>query len=173
MMLSFQNLEMNFFAQQLLQWTFQERGILRAKNVMHHRVGEKESPQVYTITEDITYSIDIEEWNGRRWVPYVSTDVQLEFRMLDPYVRTTLKCNDKGHYTITYKIPDVYGVYTFKVEYIRKGYGFLTDITRVPVRPFRHTQYERFIPSAYPYYASAFSMMAGLFIFSFVFLYTK
>lgn len=34
-----------------------------------------------------------------------------------------------------------------------------------------HTQYERFIPSAYPYYASAFSMMFGVFVFSFVFLY--
>jgi oligosaccharyltransferase complex subunit beta len=36
-----------------------------------------------------------------------------------------------------------------------------------------HTQYERFIPNAYPYYASAFSMMFGVFVFSFVFLYYK
>ena len=41
------------------------------------------------------------------------------------------------------------------------------------VRPLLHTQYERFIPAAYPYYASAFSMMFGLFIFSFVFLYHR
>ena len=41
------------------------------------------------------------------------------------------------------------------------------------VRPLQHTQYERFIPSAYPYYASAFSMMLGLFIFSVVFLHMK
>ena len=36
-----------------------------------------------------------------------------------------------------------------------------------------HDQYERFIPSAYPYYASSFSMMAGVFVFALVFLYTK
>lgn len=44
---------------------------------------------------------------------------------------------------------------------------------QVSVRPLQHTQYERFIPSAYPYYASAFSMMLGLFIFSIVFLHMK
>lgn len=44
---------------------------------------------------------------------------------------------------------------------------------QVSVRPLQHTQYERFIPSAYPYYISSFSMMGGVFIFSFVFLYHK
>lgn len=44
---------------------------------------------------------------------------------------------------------------------------------QVSVRPLEHTQYERFIPSAFPYYVSAFSMMLGVFIFSFVFLHFK
>lgn len=44
---------------------------------------------------------------------------------------------------------------------------------QVSVRPLQHTQYERFIPSAYPYYVSSFSMMIGVFLFSFVFLYYK
>lgn len=39
--------------------------------------------------------------------------------------------------------------------------------------PLRHNEYERFIVSAFPYYASAFSMMAGVCIFSFVFLHFK
>ena len=41
------------------------------------------------------------------------------------------------------------------------------------VRPLQHTQYERFIYSAFPYYASAFSMMFGVVIFSLVFLHFK
>ncbi|PNF16498.1 Dolichyl-diphosphooligosaccharide--protein glycosyltransferase 48 kDa subunit, partial [Cryptotermes secundus] len=45
--------------------------------------------------------------------------------------------------------------------------------TVVSVRPLQHTEYERFIPSAYPYYVSAFSMMAGVFLFSIVFLHYK
>lgn len=55
--------------------------------------------------------------------------------------------------------------------------GILTSVVsllpQVSVRPLQHTQYERFIPSAYPYYASAFSMMVGLFLFSIVFLHMK
>jgi len=44
---------------------------------------------------------------------------------------------------------------------------------QVSVRPLQHTQYERFIVSAYPYYAGAFSMMFGVIIFSFVFLHFR
>lgn len=91
-------------------------------------------------------------------------------------------------------------MFQFKVDYNRLGYTHLYSSTQVStgrsplsqrvalscqwrachavllqvsVRPLQHTQYERFIPSAYPYYASAFSMMAGLFLFSIVFLHMK
>jgi len=161
------------FAKQLVQWVFQERGILRAINVRHHKAGETESPFTYTIKDEIEYSVEIQHWNGKKWVPFLANDVQLEFRMLDPYVRTTLKHHANGRYYTSFKLPDVYGVFTFKVEYIRRGYGFLNSITRTPVRPFRHNEYERFIESAYPYYASAFSMMVGLFLFSWFFLYHR
>jgi len=161
------------FTKQLVQWLFQERGILQAINVHHHRVGEIEAPFTYTIKDDIEYSVEIQEWNGKKWVPFMANDVQLEFRMLDPYVRTTLQRDSHGKYFTSFKLPDVYGVFTFKIEYTRRGYGFLTSITRTPVRPFRHNEYERFIESAYPYYASAFSMMFGLFSFSWFFLYHR
>jgi len=161
------------FCKQLVHWLFQERGILRAINVQHHSVGAPSAPYTYTIKDALEYSVEIQEWNGKKWIPYVAKDVQLEFRMLDPYVRVNLKNDGKGKYTTSFKLPDVYGVFTFKIEYTRRGYGFLTSIARTPVRPFRHNEYERFIESAYPYYASAFSMMAGLFLFSWFFLYHK
>lgn len=97
----------------------------------------------------------------------------MEFVRLDPHIRTTLKSDGNGKFSTTFKVPDVYGVFTFKVEYNRKGYGYLNSITRVPVRPFRHNEYERFIDAAYPYYAGSFSMMAGLFVFSWFFLYNR
>jgi len=59
------------------------------------------------------------------------------------------------------------------VNYNRKGYTYLRLTTSTPVRPFRHNQYERFIPGAFPYYAAAFSMMFGFVLFSAVFLYSK
>ena len=54
-----------------------------------------------------------------------------------------------------------------------QSYLFWYNLLQVSVRPLQHTQYERFILSAYPYYTSAFSMMIGLFLFSFVLLYHR
>jgi len=161
------------FVKQISSWTFQEKGVLRVVHAEHHRVNESTAPFSYTIKDEVTYTIEIEEWNGEKWVPYSANDVQLEYRMLDPYVRTTLKSNGKGKFSSTFILPDVYGVFTFKVEYSRKGLSNVNSILRIPVRPFRHNEYERFIESAYPYYASAFSMIVGIFIFSWVFLYHK
>lgn len=72
-----------------------------------------------------------------------------------------------------FKLPDIYGVFKFLVDYRRVGYTHLYDVQQVTVRQFDHTQYERFVHSAYPYYVSAFSMMAGVVLFSLIFLYHK
>ena len=85
-----------------------------------------------------------------------------------------MNLNDKnGRFEGKFKIPDVYGVFQFKVDYVRPGLTRLYSTTQFSVRPLRHNQYERFIVSAYPYYASSFSMMIGVFIFSLVFLHFK
>jgi oligosaccharyltransferase complex subunit beta len=106
-------------------------------------------------------------------VPYETNDLQLEFVRIDPFVRMTMKPVGNGRYEGRFKIPDVYGVYQFKVDYKRIGLTHLYSTTQVSVRPLQHTQYERFIPSAFPYYISAFSMMGGVFLFSLVFLHYK
>jgi oligosaccharyltransferase complex subunit beta len=87
-----------------------------------------------------------------------------------------------------FKLPDVYGVFKFLVDYRRIGYTHLFDVQQVSfnliseiillkfqvsVRPFMHTQYERFVHSAYPYYVSSLSMVIGVLLFSVVFLYHK
>ena len=41
------------------------------------------------------------------------------------------------------------------------------------MHPYRHNQFERFIPAAYPYYTSAFTIFAAFFLFGVVFLYSK
>ncbi|XP_007934057.1 dolichyl-diphosphooligosaccharide--protein glycosyltransferase 48 kDa subunit [Orycteropus afer afer] len=156
----------------LSRWVFKEEGVLRVGPVSHHRVGETAPPNAYTVTDLVEYSIVIEQLSNGRWVPFDGDDIQLEFVRIDPFVRTFLK-KKGGKYSVQFKLPDVYGVFQFKVDYNRLGYTHLYSSTQVSVRPLQHTQYERFIPSAYPYYASAFSMMAGLFIFSIVFLHMK
>lgn len=156
----------------LSRWAFKEEGVIRVGKIEHHRVGEKEPPESYTILDDVVFSISVEKLENGNWVPYVSTDMQLEFVRIDPFVRIPLVKKGNIHQA-QFKIPDVYGVYKFVVDYQRKGLTHLYSSTQVSVRPLEHTQYERFIRSAYPYYVSAFSMMFGMFIFSCVFLYHK
>jgi len=157
------------FANELSKWIFKERGILRAGNVTHHRVGETEPPLMYRIKDEITYSVLIEEYDGHAWVPFQSKNVQLEFTMLDPYIRIFLKPDKSGKFSATFTLPDVYGVFSFKVNYHQIGYTSLSLKTIQSVRPFRHDEYERFIQTAFPYYASAISMVLGVFVL-FVFL---
>jgi len=159
----------------LSMWVFQEKGVLRTGKVTHHKVGETTAPDAYTVYDNVHYSIVIEQMDDSgAWTAYESNDVQMEFVRIDPFVRTPLTLNKAtSTYGVEFKLPDVYGVFQFKVNYARLGYNFLNSAAQVSVRPLQHTQYERFITSAYPYYASAFSMMAGLFIFTFFFLYHK
>jgi len=160
-------------ANSLISWTLKEKGVLRASNVRHYIVGEQTSRDVYKVTDKLYYAIDVEEWNGKQWTAYSGNDVQLEFTMLDPYVRATLKNEGGSTFSTNFTVPDVYGIFTFRVKLEKSGYTNVLDERTVTIRPFKHNEYERFIVAAYPYYASAFSMMAGLFVFSFFFLYTR
>eukprot|EP01122_Echinamoeba_exundans_P006038 TRINITY_DN1628_c0_g1_i1.p1 TRINITY_DN1628_c0_g1~~TRINITY_DN1628_c0_g1_i1.p1 ORF type:complete len:423 (-),score=126.98 TRINITY_DN1628_c0_g1_i1:187-1455(-) len=163
------------FVTELSKWGLKERGVLRASNARHHRFSETVESSTYRVTDNVTFELDIEQWDSEsgKWAPFVVNDVQLEFTMLDPYVRQFLKADKKGHYSLDFILPDQHGVYTFRVDYHKFGYSSVQIETRVPVRPFRHNEYERFIFSAYPYYAGSFSMLAGIIIFSFVFLYHR
>lgn len=157
----------------LSKWVLKESGVIRVKSVAHHRVGEKTPPTAYTIMDDVVFSLELERKQGNQWVSHDVDDLQLEFVRIDPFVRTRLVHKASGKYEAVFKIPDVYGVYQFKVDYKRIGYTFIYSSTQVSVRPLEHTQYERFIASAYPYYASSFSMMLGVFLFSIVFLHYR
>lgn len=159
-------------ARSLSQWVFKEQGVLRVAKVDHFKKGEQIQPEGYTVMDEVEYWITIETYQSGKWVPFEANDVQLKFVRIDPFVRTTLK-REKNRYVARFTIPDVYGVYQFKVDYKRIGFTNLYSSTQISVRPLEHTQYERFILSAYPYYFSAFSMMFGVFVFSFVFLYFK
>ena len=158
----------------LSKWVLKEEGVLRYSEVEHRLQGDLsvQPPPFYTITDDIVFSIKVELFKDGNWIQYESNDLQVEFVRIDPFVRTGLK-RVGSKYQAKFKIPDVYGVYKLIVDHNRIGYTHLYSSTQVSVRPLKHTQYERFIRSAFPYYFSAFSMMIGLFVFSFLFFYYK
>jgi len=169
---------------ELLSWLLKEKSILRFRNVQHKKLNDDIVPvssdiatqthfEGYTIMDDVEYRITIEIYENGKWSPYLADDVQFEFVRIDPFVRQTMPHKDDGTYVARFKVPDVYGVYKMEVDYKRDGLSYLFSSTQVSVRPLRHNEYERFIYSAYPYYLSAFLMIAYLYIFTFVYLYQK
>ncbi|XP_012855018.1 PREDICTED: dolichyl-diphosphooligosaccharide--protein glycosyltransferase 48 kDa subunit [Erythranthe guttata] len=114
------------FVTELSKWIFHERGHLKAVHLKHNKIGETEEPSIYRINDDLEFSVEIFEWSGTSWVPYVANDVQVQFYMMSPYVLKTLSTNQKGLYHTSFKVPDVYGVFQFKIEYQRLGYTTLS-----------------------------------------------
>ncbi|KAI9255464.1 Dolichyl-diphosphooligosaccharide--protein glycosyltransferase subunit WBP1 [Sporodiniella umbellata] len=164
------------FIDQLCQWVFQEKGVLKVVDHKHHKEGEEEQRDWYRVKDEIVYSVDIAELKDGHWVPFHANDVQLEIIMLDPYIRTTLKQvssqTQSGKFEARIKLPDVYGIFTFKINYKRAGLTYLTVEDQVSIRPFRHNEYPRFLTAAYPYYAATGSMVVGFILFSAVWLAT-
>jgi len=163
------------FCSELSLWLFQGRGMLRAGAISHRLAeGGPLNPLAYRVKDNIEFWVTIEEQDVHgNWKPFLANDVQLELVMIDPYIRTALSHDAKGKFHASLQLPDVYGVFKFVLSYHKLGYSNLDLSQQVSVHPFRHDQFERFIDVAYPYYASAFSMMAAFFVFGIVFLYAK
>jgi len=187
----------DLFNIRLSSWTFADASILRVvswghrkhdgssaeKQVKHARHLESNLPRshfpdpewgpdakLYRIRDEIDYKIAIEELGFEgKWKPFVTNDLQLEFAMLDPYQRRTLTHLGNGQYATTFMLPDQYGTFAFRLVYNRPGLSRLRILDSVNVRPFRHDEYERFIPAAYPYYAAVAVVMVGFLVFSIAF----
>ncbi|KAA8495499.1 Dolichyl-diphosphooligosaccharide--protein glycosyltransferase 48 kDa subunit [Porphyridium purpureum] len=165
----------------LLSWTCGERGVLKAENVRHWLANNGEQRGTYKVQDDIGFALDVFEWAGAlgHWIPTTPEDMQVEFTMLNPYIRARLvplvseSSGESASMHANLTIPDVIGIYKFEIAYVRTGYSHVALMENVNVRPFWHNEYERFIPQAYPYYASAFVMMGSLIVFTAVVLYGK
>ncbi|KAK4686169.1 oligosaccharyltransferase complex subunit beta, partial [Tremellales sp. Uapishka_1] len=164
------------FIQDLSKWIFQETGVVKVISSTHHKLGETEPRELYRIKDDLTYSLTLAQHtttsNGTSdWVPVSLEDLQLDFTMLDPYVRTALpedksiSSPDSTTYTANFQAPDRHGVFKFVVEYWRPGWSYIRSSTTASVTPFRHDDYARFIVGAWPYYTAAISISGAFLLF--------
>ncbi|KAJ4459938.1 putative Dolichyl-diphosphooligosaccharide--protein glycosyltransferase 48 kDa subunit [Paratrimastix pyriformis] len=184
-------------AHQLAMWTFGRRGNVRAVDVEYRVLSNPPpcsevvppmdaflsnrsavNPAVLSVNDFVRFSFRMEERVMKEgkpvWVPFVRPgEAQLEFTMLNPRLRTVLDVDLNGVYSAQFRAPDVYGIYKFGVNYHAPGYNPLNVVQKVSVRPYRHNAFERFIPCAYPYYASAFAAMGAVFLFAATFLLLK
>ncbi|TFK25753.1 dolichyl-diphosphooligosaccharide-protein glycosyltransferase [Coprinopsis marcescibilis] len=158
-------------ARDITAWTFQEELVLRIDQVNHHIVNTTISKELYTINDNIVFSADISKWNPseNKWEACSGLkDLQLEFTMLDPFIRTALPPvpGSPGKYSVSFRAPDRHGVFKFVIDYKRRGWSFLHSSTTVAVVPPRHDGYPRFLSAAWPYYAGAISTSIAFFLFS-------
>lgn len=173
----------------LVSWTFQERGVLRVVRTAHERVRRdehdvrpeyEEEPGVakmYRIKDFVAYSLDLEAWDGQQFAPAPPTlDLQVSAWMLDPYVTVPLRAvgqvGNATRYATEFQLPDRHGVYTMKVNWKRPGWTYVVTHDTAPVRPFNHNEYPRMLSSSWPYVAGAFSTMAGFSLFVYLWLIT-
>lgn len=165
------------FCQELLNWNFQRTGVLKFENIKHRRKADGQTLQSYRIKDEIEYFIDIYEYDYKSdsWKPYLTNDIQVEYVMLNPYYINQLRLVDqsKPTYYVQFKAPEKFGVFKFIIDYKRPGYSYIFTSTKVPLRPFNHNEYPRFLPCAYPYYLSVFVSMGSFILFSILFLYGK
>ncbi|KAG5634338.1 hypothetical protein H0H81_002337 [Sphagnurus paluster] len=163
------------FARDVAKWTFQETNVLRIDRTTHNRVNSTESLDQYTTNDQIEYAAYISKYDSKtgNWAPCTCLkDLQLEFTMLDPHIRTALLpvAAEPGKYATTFRAPDRHGVFKFVINYKRKGMSFLESSTTVAVVPPRHDGYPRFLSAAWPYYTGAISTSVAFFLFSAVWL---
>jgi len=159
------------FSRDIASWTFQEKLALRIDRTVHHLVNETAPREHYTINDNIVYDAYISQYNSKTsaWEPFSGiNDLQLEFTMLDPHIRTALPPvrGEPGKYSVTFRAPDRHGVFKFVIDYKRRGWSYLQSSTTVPVIPPRHDGYPRFLSAAWPYYAGAISTSVGFILFS-------
>ncbi|KDQ59693.1 hypothetical protein JAAARDRAFT_175179 [Jaapia argillacea MUCL 33604] len=163
------------FAQELASWAFQESFALRVDSIDHHRVNDTTVREHYTTNDQVVYTTHISKFNAETnaWEPFSGiTDLQLEFTMLDPHVRTALPPvpGSPGEYSVTFRVPDRHGVFKFVVDYKRKGWTHIHSSTTVPVVPPRHDEYPRFLSAAWPYYVGAISTSVAFWVFAVLWL---
>ena len=147
------------YRSQALTCSDEEMNFIELSEVQDERV---------TVTRHDAY---VSQYNAKTsaWEPYSGlTDLQLEFTMLDPHIRTALPAvpGVPGKYSVTFRAPDRHGVFKSVVDYKRHGWTFLASSTTVPVVPPRHDGYPRFLSAAWPYYAGAISTSVGFLLFS-------
>ncbi|KAG6815585.1 hypothetical protein H0H87_000342 [Tephrocybe sp. NHM501043] len=171
------------FVREVAAWTFQESQVLRVERTTHHLVNGTEPLEQYTTNDNIVFSAYISHYDPKTstWAPYSGiNDLQLEFTMLDPHIRTAVlpSSGEPGKYSVTFRAPDRHGVFKFVIDYKRKGVDlqlmvidfcsltYLQSSTTVAVVPPRHDGYPRFLSAAWPYYTGAISTSIGFFLFS-------
>ena len=98
------------FCEEMFDWVMQESGVLRVNEIRHHKEGseldrDSANPENYFIEDRIEYFVTIDQKTKGAWSPLVKDDLQLEFVMLEPYIRQALPHQANGTYSTVFRTP--------------------------------------------------------------------
>lgn len=161
------------------------------------------NPASYKVGDNVHFDVVLEQYNPmtKQWDPIASPDLVFDMTMLHSFIRFPIELNASSTLTakqnsllsnqqdrdantpVELSVPDTMGVYRVSVSTrdafsSQRGAGssFLSlqeDPLDLPIRPFEHTEWARFLFVAYPYYISMAITMGAFFILSVAFMYTK
>ncbi|EMG49752.1 WBP1 Dolichyl-diphosphooligosaccharide--protein glycosyltransferase subunit WBP1 [Candida maltosa Xu316] len=176
----------------LYKWGLQQQGKLKLQFVQHIKADEPGNlnPHLYRIKDQAIYSIGVSELVDGKWVPFqVKNDdeqLQLAFKMLDPYQRLNLRplgpvSSQEGNdteldtyaYYIEFTVPDHHGMFTFELDYKRQGLSYLLDKRVVTVRHLANDEFKRSwdISNSWLYIASTILVIIAWYFFIISYIY--
>lgn len=175
---------------ELIQWVFQEKNVLKLQFVQHYKDESPQNinPSLYRIKDQAIYTIGVSQYRNGEWVPYKIEDpsqqLQLSFKMLDPYQRLNLQPlgpaastpqgpEDCFVYFTNFTVPDHHGMFTFELDHQRDGYTYLLDKRVVTVRHLANDEFKRSwdITNSWMYMTSASLVIVAWLLFVVNFLY--
>lgn len=92
------------FLEALIDWAFGGKGQLVIDNVLYRVVDGEDNPPALRVKDRLEYRVSISEKVGALWIPYTYDGVQLEFVMLDPWIRTVLKPDGRGNLSASFQV---------------------------------------------------------------------
>lgn len=175
---------------ELVQWVFQEKNVLKVQFVQHHKENAPENvnPSLYRIRDQAVYTVGVSQYTNGAWEPYRVADpehqLQLSFKMLDPYQRLNLQPlgpaastpqgpEDCFVYFANFTVPDHHGMFTFELDHQRDGFSYLLDKRVVTVRHLANDEFRRSwdITNSWMYITSASLVIGAWLLFVVNFLY--
>lgn len=168
---------------EITQWTFQQKSVIKVNEFIHKRV-DNEGNEIIFVDEDDFYKqgdlTDVKfsmiELKNGEWVPFVANEtLQLEFIMLDPFQRLKMENLKNGSHHINCKLPDQFGIFTFRIDYRKPGLTYLRAEDIVTVRHLAEDEHGRSWENSnsYVYLAGLGSVIASWLIFVILFLFTS
>ncbi|KAK6201383.1 oligosaccharyl transferase beta subunit precursor [Scheffersomyces amazonensis] len=178
---------------ELTNWTFQKRDVLKLRFTEHVNNAEpsKPNPTLYRIKDQAIYTVGVSELIDGKWVPYEvkspEDQLQLSFKMLDPYQRLNLEPLgpvaategsedlDAFAYFVNFTVPDHHGMFTFELDYKRVGLTYLENKQVVTVRHLANDEFKRSwdISNSWLYAASAALVIVAWFLFVVNYIYVS